>query len=727
MEENTPPHESPQENTPENSPELPQEVSHETPQELPKEMHQEVVQTAAPDSPLEAVEKAEKSANKKDMMKRLAMVLAISYGVTLLFVIVWAFAVGTNPIGLFNVLPLSQAGFGNFLMMIFNILIGLIVLVALGISGVGFLKSMLAPKTDLAAKKKHSKLALYSGIAFFILAIIWLVGLVLLTPRLVTEQRFSSPIITSPANPIGLTAPIEVIFDAGSVPIDPGVYEVLSYSWDFGDGSSGNGEQVAHRYTKKAEGDGLYTVTLSLNYMDIKSGEQFTGDFVTEVGIQNELVAAVFSALPGSGEVPLTVKFDATASYDPDGEIINYEWDFDGDGRYDDGEGVKSEYEFTQEGNFDVSLRVTDNNGEFNVSTFTVEAGSVGGMRAIISSDVPEGDPYYVGEKYEFTGELSQIRDGVIKKYSWDFGDGTKVQSRNTSHTFEKAGDFDLTLTVENSDGDEDVTLLEILVLEEGTAPQGDIQASTLSGPVPLTVVFDGTGSQDPDDDITDFEWDFDGDGTVDDSGDKVSHTYEEQGVFNATLFVTDSTGITDETTVSIEAGAQGIIGRVEVDSNNGEVPHTVRFDASASTYKDGSIVSYEYDFGDGSDIYIGGSSVTYKYNEVGTFSASVTVVGADGLRNTAPIQIVVRPVALTACFTVNIDNGSAPIFLSVDPSCSQGTIDSYRWEFGDGEISFDRKPDVHNYTETGVYTIHLEVTSSEGIVDNFEKSITVN
>ena len=117
---------------------------------------------------------------------------------------------------------------------------------------------------------------------------------------------------------------------------------------------------------------------------------------------------------------------------------------------------------------------------------------------------------------------------------------------------------------------------------------------------------------------------------------------------------------------------------------------------------------------------------MTYKYTSVGTFSASVTVLGDDGEKATTKLQIVVRPVSLTSCFTVNTDSGNAPLFLTVDPSCSQGTIEDYHWDFGDGDVSFDRKPETHIYDQAGSYTITLEVTSDDGIVDTFSKTISV-
>jgi PKD repeat protein len=450
-----------------------------------------------------------------------------------------------------------------------------------------------------------------------------------------------------------------------------------------------------------------------------------------EVSIENEQTSASFVANPDSGEVPLTVEFDATSSFDPDGEIVSYEWDFDGDGRYDDAEGEVVEYEFTQEGTYEVSLRVTDNNGDSATTTETIEAGSVGGLRAIITPPLGEGDIYYIDERYEFSGELSQYREQKIVKYKWDMGDGTKLEGRSAKHTYDAPGDYTVTLTVLDADGNSDDVLLELQVVEEGTPPKAKISTDPeaengiVTGSVPLEITFDGTVSTDAEDDIVDYEWDFENDDEIDDSGSTVTYTYSETGSYEARLLVTDSAGNTSESTVEIVVTDQGVVAELSANVSSGEVPLTVSFDASGSTYKEGNIVSYEIDFGDGSDPYVGDATVTYKYSAVGTYTVTLTVVGDDGSKDTDSMQIVVRPVSLTACFTVNTTSGSAPLFIVVDPSCSQGTVKSYSWDFGDGEVSFDRKPETHTYDTAGTYTITLEVTGDSGIVDTFTKIVT--
>jgi hypothetical protein len=83
---------------------------------------------------------------------------------------------------------------------------------------------------------------------------------------------------------------------------------------------------------------------------------------------------AQFEFTPERPKVGETVRFDASESFDPDGQIIRYEWDFETDGTID-AQGVRVEHIFTQAGTFTVTLRVTDNDGETGTARKTVTVG----------------------------------------------------------------------------------------------------------------------------------------------------------------------------------------------------------------------------------------------------------------------------------------------------------------------------------------------------------------
>lgn len=74
----------------------------------------------------------------------------------------------------------------------------------------------------------------------------------------------------------------------------------------------------------------------------------------------DEPPVAAFTFSPQGGEAPLTVSFDASPSYDPDGRITEYRWDF-GDGTLE--EGIAVQHRFWEEGTYKVILTVFDDSG----------------------------------------------------------------------------------------------------------------------------------------------------------------------------------------------------------------------------------------------------------------------------------------------------------------------------------------------------------------------------
>lgn len=83
-------------------------------------------------------------------------------------------------------------------------------------------------------------------------------------------------------------------------------------------------------------------------------------------------------------------------------------------------------------------------------------------------------------------------------------------------------------------------------------APFAIFSATPTIGEPPLRVTFNGAASRDPDGSISKYEWDFNGDNTVDATGASATHTYTSAGTFAATLTITDNTGLKSRSTVSI-------------------------------------------------------------------------------------------------------------------------------------------------------------------------------
>ena len=156
-------------------------------------------------------------------------------------------------------------------------------------------------------------------------------------------------------------APLDVTFDA-SASNDPDG-NITNYRWNFGDGLTGTGQTVAHRFQNQGE----YTVVLTVTDNDGKTGST---SHTLIVEPPNEPPAAHFTFSPQSGLYPLTVTFDASTSTDSDGQVVQYEWDFGGE---QTGSGQVAVYTFREVGLYTVTLTVYDDDNDSATATGTVQ------------------------------------------------------------------------------------------------------------------------------------------------------------------------------------------------------------------------------------------------------------------------------------------------------------------------------------------------------------------
>jgi hypothetical protein len=83
---------------------------------------------------------------------------------------------------------------------------------------------------------------------------------------------------------------------------------------------------------------------------------------------------ALFSKSGDPVPVGVPIEFDPSESYDPDGMIVLYEWDWESDGTYDESTTSPQvvPYVYSSTGTWNVTLRVTDDDGMTDVETDTV-------------------------------------------------------------------------------------------------------------------------------------------------------------------------------------------------------------------------------------------------------------------------------------------------------------------------------------------------------------------
>ena len=133
-----------------------------------------------------------------------------------------------------------------------------------------------------------------------------------------------------------------------------------------------------------------------------------------------------------------------------------------------------------------------------------------------------------------------------------------------------------------------------------------------------------------------------------------VSHTYDKAGTYTAYVVVSDADGKADQSettvirttlTVTVTNPDNGTVAQLSIDRSEGPAPLRVEFDGSSSFAAQGhSIVSYAFDFGDGSSVEGTDSIVVHTYTRAGEFQPSLTVTDDQGGTSQAKITVAVSP-----------------------------------------------------------------------------------
>ncbi|MBU1006064.1 MAG: PKD domain-containing protein [Candidatus Omnitrophica bacterium] len=310
-------------------------------------------------------------------------------------------------------------------------------------------------------------------------------------------------------------------------------------------------------------------------------------------------------AEPLEGKAPLEVNFSAD-TVSGAGNIVKYEWDFDGKGVYDFSslESGDTMFMYSGEGDFSAALRVTDREGYANIYTAGINVESIPESPCVYleASPLKGVSP----SKVYFKGSVLSQAD--ICKYEWDFnGDGVydacSADSSCVVKTYTVPGDYYAELKVTNAKG---LSGSQKILIQISDPKVLSIEPIFLNdrGSVPIEVGFDAlvdSGAA-----IQKYQWDFDSDGVFDftstDSA-KTKYTYFEPGVYAPTLRVTDQNNMASEAEKELRFGmlaAQDIRkGKISADIKKGKAPLSVKFSFDCESHAGDA--KYFWDFeGDG-------------------------------------------------------------------------------------------------------------------------------
>lgn len=306
--------------------------------------------------------------------------------------------------------------------------------------------------------------------------------------------------------------------------------------------------------------------------------------------------------------------FDATKSFDPDKQKLSFEWNF-GDGQTSDQPIVQHCYE--KAGDYNVTLTVRDSSGQVcdtGVSNTKVNANF---PPTAVVSDVKA----CVGEAVTLDGS-SSTGSGPLT-YTWNFGDGTSGEGARVSHTYEKGGQYRVSLMVDDGKATSCSTAAGSAV-----AMIGDRPSVSLQGPSAICVGrvagFDAQAVG-----VSKLNWDF-GDGSTWEGGSKASHSYSKPGTYTVT--VTGDNGQGMGCSVAVSSAKVVVSGSPIADAGENLVccvGKSNSFDGSKSSSADGSALSYHWDFGDGASADT--VQATHAYEKPGSYRVILTVKDSSG------------------------------------------------------------------------------------------------
>jgi gliding motility-associated-like protein len=456
------------------------------------------------------------------------------------------------------------------------------------------------------------------------------------------------------------------------------------WTWDFGNGTIVNVQNpAAQAYTLP----GTYTVKLTVrNASGVDSMVKLS--YVTVFA--NPVVD--FSASQLTGCFPLNTTFTPNITIPGGGSVVKYEWGF-GDG--DSSQLANPTHVYRFDNNFNVTLRVTTNQGCVN---FTTKNGYInvnpGVTPAFYNSFASACRP---PANIDFFN--NSTGPGALS-YTWKFGDGTTSSTASPSHSYNTSGTFPVTMIVTSSAGCSDSALGSVDI------PNATI-TSSISAPdtscIYQYLTFTSISSPAADS----SGWKF-GDGT-ESTGTSITKTYTVPGTYTVTL-TNLFTSCLDSITKRIVILDTAAVNFTSNDSASCSAPFTVQFTAQAP-----QATSYSWDFGDGNTSTA--ANPTHTYNAIGNYRVILTITNRNGCTSTRIKNNYIRIAPPSVRFLNLPDSGCAP--LVVNPTAqiiAPDGVQSYFWDFGTSTSTL-ANPTI-TYNSTGNYGVSLRITTRTGCLE---------
>ncbi len=318
------------------------------------------------------------------------------------------------------------------------------------------------------------------------------------------------------------------------------------------------------------------------------------------------------------------IRLSAAASTDADDRNLSYSWAISDGQAYDERDVA---IRFAAPGDYDVTLTVDDGHGVSNSSQsltlpIHINFPPVPNIDAVEKSTVA---------RQTFSARATTDGDDSTLRYLWDFGDGSKAQGVEATHTYQKSGRYVVTLTVD--DGRRQTNSVQKTTREFRLFryPTAKFNAPALAEPN-KPIFLDARQSVAPEGNISRYEWFVDGNKIAE--GDTATIFIADSGDHDLRLVVKDDSGFEEAQSVTTKKihlnyapTPKWSVSSLVVSPNQ-----PVAFDASRSSDRDGKIKSFFWQFADGSTAT--GAIVKKQFANSGVQPFTLTVNDGQGFEN---------------------------------------------------------------------------------------------
>lgn len=473
-----------------------------------------------------------------------------------------------------------------------------------------------------------------------------------------------------------LPLPIDIIFASNCKPFNfqfsNPTPDVVSYVWDFGDGSPNDTTMSpSHTFVQA----GTYTVSVTLTHIN---GCVKTVSTTLTVGHPNPIQVSNLANCSGS---PVQFNISNAAAF------TSYIWNF-GDGSPTSNI-QNPAHSYSAPGNYLASLIVNDTGG--CIDTFYSDTLHIYTLSTGFISDTTAGCN-------NLTVHFINTSSGATS-YLWDFGDSTTASNTNPAHYYSSPGTYTVTLTASNPGCTQTFSQVNYITVHFSKA---DFSFTQNGNCFPITATFTDLSNN-----ATIWLWDF-GDGNISIQQNPV-HVFTNQPTGPVTLTIIDINGCSDS---KIRNNISGIPINAHIADTLGCKPHSTAFTDSTN-----NATSWLWDFGDGTTSTL--QNPTHIYADTGVYTIQFTVTLSTGCTSTVTLPNQVYVQVPFADFSSLINTACAPALIQFNDLSINAA--SWLWDFGDGSSSPSQNPS-HIYNMPGNYTITLQVWDSSGCTAQITK-----